>query len=146
MIVYLDTSACVPLLVAEPTSGACQQLWDAADDVVGTRLLHVEASAAVAAAERSSRLSGEQAAGARSVLDDLWSQVSVVELDGALMREASLLALRLGLRGYDAVHCAAAVSLHDPDLVAASGDRDLLRAWTGLGVAIFDPHGPPSVP
>jgi hypothetical protein len=46
VIGYLDTSAFVPLLIAEPTT-ACRRFWDAAAAVVSSRLLHVETAAAL---------------------------------------------------------------------------------------------------
>jgi hypothetical protein len=46
------------------------------------------------------------------------------------------------VRGYDAVHCAAAEQLSDEQVVAASGDRRLLDVWAALGVATFDTNHP----
>lgn len=69
----------------------------------------------------------------------MWEQIDVVEVDDVLIRHAAGLAVRFGLRGYDAVHCASAEQLTDRDLVAAAGDGELLDAWNGLGVATFDP-------
>ena len=48
MIGYLDTSALVPLLIGEATSPACREFWNTADAVTSTRLLYVEAVAALA--------------------------------------------------------------------------------------------------
>ena len=52
MIVYVDTSALVPLLINEPTSEACGEIWDSADSITVTRLAYIEAVAALAMAER----------------------------------------------------------------------------------------------
>jgi hypothetical protein len=38
------------------------------------------------------------------------------------------------LRAYDAIHCAAALVIDDPERVAASGDQALIGAWKALGV------------
>jgi Txe/YoeB family toxin of Txe-Axe toxin-antitoxin module len=38
------------------------------------------------------------------------------------------------LEGHDAMHCAAAVAIDDPDLVSASGAGRLLDAWRGPAV------------
>ncbi len=46
--------------------------------------------------------------------------------------------LRHGLRGYDAVHCAAALWVAGPDLVAATGDPELLSAWRDDGLSVVD--------
>ncbi len=142
MIGYLDTSAFVPLLVAEPGSLACRRFWDDADAVVSSRLLYVEAAAALAQAQRMGRLSAAQQERATDLLDELWAEVEIVEIDQELVGAAAGAARRLALRGYDAVHCASAEQLADDDLVAASGDRRLLAAWHELGITTFDVNAP----
>lgn len=136
MIVYLDTSALVPLMISEPASLACGALWDAADIVVTTRLAYVEASAALTMAERMGRIAPGVQLAAQAVLDELWDGIDVIELDERLMRSAAELARRHGLRGYDAVHCAAALAVDGPELVAATGDERLLGAWVAEGMAV----------
>ena len=138
MILYVDTSALVPLLIEEPTSAACGELWDAADSVVVTRLAYVETTAALAMAGRMARISEAQASEARSLLDDLWVVTHVIELGPSLMEAAARSAVVHGLKGYDAVHCAAGVSVNDVDLVAASGDQQLIAAWRAEGLAVRD--------
>lgn len=138
MIGYLDTSAFVPLLVSEPSSAACRRFWDDADAVVSSRLLYVETAAALAQAHRGGRL-GEQAySSCRRLLDQLWAQLDIIEVDQTLIRRAAELADILALRGYDSLHCASAEQLEDADLVVASGDKRLLDAWKSLGLATFD--------
>jgi predicted nucleic acid-binding protein len=141
VIGYLDTSAFIPLLAAEPTSAACAEFWRTADTVVSCRVVLVEAAAALAAIERSGRLTTAEYRQARATLDALYVEFEIVDVDDALVRRAADLAHRLRLRGYDAVHCAAAAQLDEPDLVAASGDGRLLAAWRELGVATYDPAG-----
>lgn len=138
MIVYVDTSTLVPLLVGEPSSDACGEIWDSADSVTSTRLTYIEAVAALAQAVRMGRITVNQARAGRGVLDELWSVVDIIELDEALMGEAANLAVAHDLRGYDATHCAAAVAANDADAVAASGDTRLLAAWRAEGVAVRD--------
>jgi uncharacterized protein len=138
MIGYLDTSAFVPLLVAEPGSPASRRFWDDADAVVSCRLLYVETAAALAQALRMARLDKDQYERARHLLDALWAEVEVIEFDELLAVAAAEAAHALGLRGYDAVHCAAAEQLADEDLVAASGDRRLLEAWSERGLSTYD--------
>ncbi len=138
MIGYLDTSAIVPLLVDEPTSAACRRFWDDADDVVSCRLAYVEAAAALAQARRMGRLDAARHEQARELLDVVWSELDVIEVDDRLVRAAADAAHGAALRGYDAVHCVAAEQLLEDDLVAASGDRQLLRAWRERGVSVYD--------
>lgn len=142
MIGYLDTSAFLPLLVAEPGSGPCGRFWEIADDVVSCRLLYVESAAALAQAQRLGRLRDGEHRAALRLLDEFWSQIDILDVDEVLIRTAADHAAAFALRGYDAVHCAAAAQLDDPDLVAASGDRRLLGAWKSLGITTFDPNSP----
>lgn len=142
MIGYLDTSVFVPLLVAEPTSASCRRFWDDADAVVSSRLLYVETAAALAQARRMDRLTDDEHDACLQLLDRLWSEVDVGEVDEIVVTRAAVLAHRFALRGYDAVHCASAEQLDDDDLVAASGDQRLIGAWAELGMATFDPNEP----
>lgn len=143
MILYLDTSAFVPLLVDEPTSQTCGALWDASDRLVTTRLTYVEAAAALAAAKRLGRITSEEHDAARERLTELWPEIDVVEFDQQLMAAAAPAAMRYALRGYDSVHFAAAVSVNEENLVAAAGNRRLLDAWHAKGIAVVDTNAPP---
>lgn len=138
MIGYLDTSAFVPLIVAETSSESCRRFWDDADAVATSRLLYVETAAALAQARRQNRLDEVQHRRSLGLMERLWSQVDVLEVDEVVARRAGLLARELALRGYDAVHCASAERLDDVTLVAASGDQRLLSAWNTLGLATYD--------
>lgn len=141
MILYCDTSAVVPLTVEEPSSDTCRRLWDAADTVITTRLLYVEAAAALAQALRMGRTSESEHRGAVRLLDRFWADLDVVEVYDAIVRRAARLAHACSLRGYDAVHCASAEQINDPELVMASGDRKLLSACATLGIATADTNG-----
>lgn len=141
MIAYLDTSALVPLLVAEPSSARCRQVWDQAEAVLTVELSYVEAAAALARGQRMGRLTAAQHGEALRRHDELWDQVVVLPVDTVLVRTAASLAAVHGLRGYDAVHCAAAVRHADSEVVATAGDRELLAAWQAAGLAVVDTSG-----
>jgi len=128
MIAYFDTSALVPLLVTEAGSGLAARFWDDADRVVSSRLVYPEARAALAHAHRVGRLTGDQLRAVVDQLDERCTQLEIVEIDERLALEAGGLAEAHGLRGYDAVHLAAARELDDSDLVLVAGDRALLAA------------------
>ena len=121
---------------------AASHIWDDADAVVCSRLLYVEAAAALAQARRMARLTASAHRGALRRLDRLWEQVDVAEVDQIVVERAAALAQRFDLRGYDAMHCATSAQLTEQDLVAAAGDRRLLDAWAELGVATFDTNAP----
>lgn len=138
MIAYLDTSAMVPLIISEPTSGDARVLWDAATRVVSVRLLYPEARAALAQAHRGGRITRRQLRRAVEALDERVAEIDVIEIDAHLAREAGDLAEVHGLRGYDAVHLAGAqrVTGHDDDeVVVVAGDRALLTAASAIGLA-----------
>ena len=138
MIGYFDTSAFVPLLVAEPGSAFSRQLWDSSDSVVTSRLLYVETAAALAQALRLGRIVRRDHRVALRLLDQLWAEFEVVEADSRVVRRAAELAHSEALRGYDAVHVASAEQITDDDLVVASGDHALLAACARLGLSTAD--------
>jgi predicted nucleic acid-binding protein len=138
LIASLDTSALVPLLIDETASPICERLWNDADDVVSVTVAYVEAAAAIAQARRLGRLTRNQQRDAVRLLDDTWQQLQLVDIDDPLVHRAGTLADLHDLRGYDATHCAGAESINDAEVVAASGDRQLLAAWRALGINTLD--------
>ena len=134
MIAYFDTSAVVPLLIDEPGSVRAAQLWDAADRVVSSRLVYPEGRAALAQANRLGRLTGRQLRAAVNELVARCDQLDMVEIDEQLARQAGDLAEAHALRGYDAVHLAAAHRVADADLVVVAGDRPILAAAISAGL------------
>ncbi|HEY3671619.1 MAG TPA: type II toxin-antitoxin system VapC family toxin [Acidimicrobiia bacterium] len=136
MIAYFDTSAVVPLLIAEPGSQMAGTLWDSADRVVSVRLVYPEARAALAQAQRLDRMSARDLRRAVSELDARFEEMDLVEIDDRLAHLAGDKAESHGLRGYDAVHLAAALRVHDPDFVLIAGDRALAAAAASEGLAV----------
>jgi len=135
LIAYFDTSALVPLIIDESGSERAGRLWDQADRVASVRLMYPEARAALAQARRDNRLSSTALRAAVKDLDDLAAQLDIVELTEQLALRAGELAEAHALRGYDAVHLAAAEQLYDDDLVMVAGDSALLGAGEILGFA-----------
>jgi uncharacterized protein len=138
VIAYIDTSAVVPLLIAEPGSARAATLWDGADRVVSVRLIYPETRAALAQAERLGRLTARQLRDAVTEFDSLFEEIDLIEVDDALARRAGELAEVRQLRGYDAVHLAAADRVHDPNVVVIAGDRALLDAATAEGMTVAE--------
>jgi uncharacterized protein len=136
LIAYFDTSAFIPLIIAEPGSETAARLWDEADHLVSVRLLYAEARAALAQAERTGRIPRRRLSGLVQDVDSLYSQLDRLEIDEALVRRAGELVQELGLRGYYAVHLASAERLRDPEFVLVAGDGPLLDAATELGLAV----------
>lgn len=137
MITYIDTSTLMKLLIDEVGTSEAGQIWDEPDVLVAARLGHVEARAALGAALRQDRISNDVFRSAVEGLEVLWSQVSIIEIDETLMRLAGDLATTHGLRGYDAVHLAAA-HIVGAD-VFSSADRLLCAAANTCGFHVANP-------
>ena len=139
MIAYFDTSMLVKLLVDDEAYRAeAERIWLDADHVVCAEVGYVEARAALAAAQRSRRLDDDDMHTAKNQFEALWEQVSVVAVETALVRAAGDIAELDGLRGYDAVHLAAAVAVGAN--VVASADRHLIRAARSRGFGVAQPR------
>jgi len=134
LIAYFDTSAIIPLLIDEPATERCRDLWLAADRLVGVRLAHVEAHAALAQATRTGRITDPDLRASLRALDALLAQVDLIEVDADVIGRAGPLAEAQGLRAYDAVHLAAAVAIGAEDLVVVAGDRALVAAAEAAGL------------
>lgn len=135
MIAYFDTSAVMLLLVVEAGSARAATLWDGADRVVSARLVYPEGRAALAQAHRLGRLTTPQLRAAVDQFDERCRELDLVEIDTELALRAGQLAEAHGLRGFDAVHLAAADRVRDSDLVVVAGDGALLAAATARGMA-----------
>ncbi len=136
MIAYFDTSAIIPLIISEPASPVCERFWNDAAQALSSHLLYVESRAALARARRLGRLSRGELERSVELLDGFTAQIACVEVTEDLVRAAGRLADQEGLRGYDAVHLAAALVVADTDTVFVSGDAPLLAAANRLGLAV----------
>lgn len=136
MIAYFDTSALIPLVVGEPASSTCGRLWNEATRVVSTRLIYPEARAALAQAQRMSRLTVVELEQAVDELDSIALEISYIEVLAELAASAGDLAQAHGLRGYDAVHLSSAVLVNDEELAFVTGDRELAAAARSIGISV----------
>jgi uncharacterized protein len=66
-------------------------------------------------------------------IDDLYAELRVIGIDDTLAQFAGELAELHGLRGYDAVHLASAISVEDAELVTVTWDHDLADAAVACG-------------
>jgi hypothetical protein len=69
-------------------------------------------------------------------IDDLYAELRVIGIDDTLAQFAGELAELHGLRGYDAVHLASAISVEDTGLVTVTWDRDLADAAVACGYVV----------
>ena len=137
MTTYVDTSMLVKLIVAEAGTHAAYAVWGDARSLVAVSLIEVEAAAALAAAHRQGRLTLEAFHVAEHSLDDLIEQLDIIEVDVEVIERARKLAPHYALRGYDAVHLAAA-TLVGAD-VFTSADFALCEAAHQEGMLVANP-------
>lgn len=135
MLLYLDTSAFIPLVLDEPSSAVCRRLWVESAAVCSSALLPVEAAATLARAGRMGRLSVAQRDACLDSAAELVDQMSLLAVSPLVLSKAADLAVHLGLRGYDAVHAASAMTVLSDRTIAAAGDGELLAAWRAVGLA-----------
>jgi predicted nucleic acid-binding protein len=136
VIAYFDTSSVVPLVIDEAGGELCNRVWNESARIVSVRLLYPEARAALARAQRMGRLTRPQLTAAVTELDSIFAEIDLIELTAGLALAAGELAEERGLRGYDAVHLAAARSVADDELVFVTGDEELAAAATALGLTV----------
>jgi predicted nucleic acid-binding protein len=144
VITYIDTSVLLKLLVDDEVGAeAAERLWLESDFVVCAEIGYAEARAALASARRSGRLDGEALSTAKAELDALWAQVDVVSVTTEVVVAAGDLAEIQCLRGYDAVHLAAAIAAKVT--VVATADKELLAAARRRRFDVANPLQPPEV-
>jgi predicted nucleic acid-binding protein len=108
VILYLDASAAVKRYIEEPGSAETQHATEQAA-VTGTVVIsYAEICAALARAARVGALSESKAQAARERFYADWPTYVRVQVTEELVARAGELAWQHGLRGYDAVHLAAA--------------------------------------
>ena len=137
MITYVDTSTLIKLIVDEPGSDAATLVWQTSDTLTTVRLTLVEAHATLVAAARTKRLTPSQHRAALVELDGLWASLAIVEVTSDVVDRACRLAESQALRGYDAVHLAAAVETRAD--VLTSADSRLCAAAAELGMNVANP-------
>lgn len=152
-IYFLDTSTLVKRNVQEVGTAWVRNLTrsDSPHALYIARIAVVELVAALTRRERGGHLTAAQAA---AVIGHFRKRVSqryiVVELSPALLDDASQLARKHALRGYDAVQLAAALALNRPrkplglpPVTLVSADAELNRAATGEGLLVENPNQHP---
>ena len=149
MLLYLDSSALVKRYVDEPMSEAVRALMDEAPAAATALITHTEVGAALARAMRDGRLEEEDARRAHEEFLQEWPDLGRVPITQALVTRADKLAWAHGLRAYDAVQLAAALTCQDTvaalgyDVMIACCDKKLLQvAATNTGLRTWPEQTP----
>jgi predicted nucleic acid-binding protein len=110
MILYLDTSALAKLYLEEESSDQVRAWSDEAEVLATSRVALAELAAAVARRHREGDLTDTDVERIRTAMLDDWKHLIVVEVN---VPRAAELAFRQSLRGFDAIHLAAALEIRD---------------------------------
>ncbi|MCC6227031.1 MAG: PIN domain-containing protein [Microthrixaceae bacterium] len=137
MITYVDTSTLLKRLLDEVGSARADVIWESADVLASVAMVVVEARAALAAAERRGRLTVREHRAAKAGLADLLDEVAIAGITEELVATAADLAEEEALRGYDAVHLAAALAVGAQ--VLTSSDSALCAAAERRGLHVANP-------
>ncbi len=139
-IIYLDTSALLKLYIQEEHSDEVSVLVDIAEGAGTSLLTYTEMAAAMARAVRMRLIADETARSAWDKFRSDWPEFTRLRLSASLTERAAMLAWDFGLRGYDAMHLAAALTwqeaLEEP-VVLATFDRLLWSAGKKAGLPIW---------
>jgi predicted nucleic acid-binding protein len=139
MTVYFDTSALVKLYLREKGTDRARRLFRRADIVGASGILQPEMNAALAKAVRADVISEKEAAQSRSLFREDWTDFAQLSVTSPILNRASGAAWSHGLRGYDAVHLAAALAWNDglgTPLTFATFDQQL---WHVAGTHALTP-------
>jgi len=137
VIAYFDTSA-IMALVLRVRSGheTARRVWQDADEVTTVHLAPVEVRAALTSEHGGGRLRHTRFQQAKAAWSQMWQEMAVVFADEELVAAAAQTAERFRLRGYDAIHLAAAS--HSGCDIFLCSDARLLDAARGSNLTIVD--------
>lgn len=140
MIVYVDASALVKRYVTEVGSADVNDLAARATAVATALVTRAEVAAALARAVRIGVLDDVAGRRAQRRFSREWPDLMRVPVTEALVARAEALAWAHGLRGYDAVQMASALTWQDAvgqEVVMATFDRQLWGAAPDAGLQVW---------
>ena len=140
MILYLDTSALIKLYIEEAGRAEVLKAVRKASVSATHVVAYAEMRAVLGRLLREGRLDEASLGRIKGAFEDDWRVMARVAADEPVIRRAGDLAEGLGLRGFDAVHLAAAESLavHGlTEVLFACFDGRLARAAATLGFALL---------
>ncbi len=140
MILYLDASALVKRYVSEHGSSEVIALTAAAAAVATSLVSRTEVAAALARAVRLGVLEENGGRRAQRRFSREWPHLARIPVTEALVSRAETLAWDHGLRGYDAVQLAAALTWQDSigkDVILAAFGRQLWEAASRAGLGAW---------
>ena len=145
MIAYFDASALVKRYVAERGSRETIALIADSDMAATSIVTRAEVAAAFAKAARVHLMTDDRARSAQRSFAEDWPDLVRVPITEALAERAEALAWDQGLRGYDAVQLASALTWQESvasEIVLATFDQQLWDAAPRAGVKAWPEKRP----
>lgn len=146
MILYLDTSSLVKLYVNEQHSDLVHHWTRQVDVLCTSRVAYAEAMAALSRRWRQGEVDDVGFQRFRRAFTNEWQDFAVVNVDEV---RAGELAVKHRLRGFDAIHLAAAVeiagSARSIQLFFSSFDLQLNRAAVAERFSVLDQNAAPEI-
>ena len=142
MILYLDTSALVKRYFKESYSDDVISRWKSAAQIVTSFVAYAETLASIYRKKREADL---EDALIRKIVGSFkkdWESFIRVEVNDALKSYMDRVVERYPLRGFDAIHLASAIVIHErfpEDLLFACFDDELVRTAESEGLETFPP-------
>jgi predicted nucleic acid-binding protein len=139
-MLYLDTSALVKKYVEESRSAEVRNCISQHESIATSTIARAESAAAFARAVRVGSLSEADARAVHQQFLREWKAYMRIRVTESLVARADALAWTFRLRGYDAVHLAAALEWHDrvgEPITIATFDQELWRASAEAGLQHF---------
>jgi len=139
-IIYLDTSALLKLYVQEKQSDDVYNLFKASENTGTSILTYTEMASAMSRAVRMQLISNDEAKEAWKKFLYEWPELNRLRMSSQLTERAASLAWQFGLRGYDAMHLASALTWQETleaPVYLATFDRLLWGAGQQAGIAIW---------
>ena len=140
MNLYLDTSAIIKRYVNEAGSTDVREWIRSADDKATTLITRAEMSAGINRLLRMKYLSQKDYSKALEEFRADWMDYHRLPVTEPLVARADALACEHALRGYDAIHLAAALTwkeLLDQPVTLVTYDRELAEAARASGMAVL---------
>jgi predicted nucleic acid-binding protein len=136
-IIYLDTSALLKRYVEEQGTRELSEIWPEFT-ITGTALItRAEMGAALAKAQRMNWIQQESALEAWNQFLHEWELLTLIDISPLVINRAGDLVWTHPLRGYDAVHLAAALSWQEllgKEVMFGTFDRNLWSIVRAAGL------------
>ena len=140
MMLYLDTSALVKHYATEAGSEDVDIWMDTAQILTTTLLTRAEVAASVSRLSRMKLMDDNEAQRVLRIFRDEWESLLRLPITETTVQRADHLACQHGLRGYDAVHLAAALLWPETTkrpITLATYDRALWQAAKAEGLGLL---------